>query len=427
MKKLGIAAIYIAFLVMHGGVTSQRAAQWAFPNDTDEIQHLSLAYQVKESPTLFLKYPDLKVLAAPAFQTWGEEGNYLVHPSLYYHLIGFFLPDDETMRPAFLTARYVNVGVSTLALLVIFMAGASTLVHPRHHLIFAATVTLCPMIGGLGGQINNDNLALLGGALVLAGLSGTVHKGSSPSSSALMALGFAVGCWTKLIAGMLLGAWIVLVYAFIFLRRPDQRPSAVYGVVLVAALVVGISPYAYNLFAYGAPLYDTAHFYADAAAPRLSSVVDYMGWFFYALSATWVTNQPADVLQLATLVLVLGLSVTGAWRGVAGKLRGREATFAILAAGALGAVALVIPIHFVYAYEMHLETGIMSGPVFRYYLAIWAGVAAGAAVCRAGLHNDRIQQLLPGLLIVLLAYSAIMAPAIERLSSTDEVTARVVV
>ena len=412
-ESLWIVAIYLAFLMAHVALSSQRATHWTFPNSTDEIQHLSLAYHLKENPAFFLKYEDLGLLAAPEYKKWGGEGNYLVHPSLYYHLIGLLLPAGETERPAYLKVRLANVVLSSLALLAIFWAGGRYLGDPRQHLILAAVVALCPMIGGLGGQINNDNLALLGGALVFVGLAGLASRGASLPAAALMALGFALGCWAKLIAGVLLGAWILLVHVFVPMRRGrEKKPGAVYWSILGVALIIGALPYAHNLFAYGSPLFDTTHFYVDENAPRMTGLVDYMGWFFYALAASWVTNQPADALQMATLVLVLVLSVAGAWKGMTGTLREEDTAIAILAAGAVGAVLLVLPIHLAYAYGMHLDTGILGGPVFRYYLPIWPGLAAGAAVGGAALASQSMQRILPASLILLLAYSAIFAPAL---------------
>ncbi|MEE9545059.1 MAG: hypothetical protein V3V55_05640, partial [Rhodospirillales bacterium] len=57
-----VVAIYLALLMAHVALSSQRATQWAFPNSTDEIQHLSLAYHLKENPALFPKYEDLGLL-----------------------------------------------------------------------------------------------------------------------------------------------------------------------------------------------------------------------------------------------------------------------------------------------------------------------------------------------------------------------------
>lgn len=412
--KPWIAAIYIAFLVMHLGVTSQRAVHWKFPNTTDENEHLSLAYHLKEKPAIFLKYEDHKILAAPDYREWDEKGNHLVHQSLYYLVLGLFLPGDEAERPAVLTARMTNVLLSTLALMVIFWAGLPHLSHPRQHIIFAVTVTMSPMIGGLGGQVHNGNMALLAGAVVLAGLSGLVRKGPSPPVAWVCALGFIMGSWTKLTAGLLLGAWISLVHILIIFQGVGKKPDKIYWCILALAFSAGISPFVYNLFEYGAVLYNTDHFPSsnEVLGFRKGTILlEYLWWFFYTLAASWVTDQPGDGLQIATLVFVLVLSIMGAWRGPASYPRGPRTGTAILAVGAIGAAAAVILINLAFTYVVYFQNGYLSFGMFRHYLPVWAGVMLGVTAFTASPTSVRIQRVLLPLLILLFSYSAIFSPA----------------
>ncbi len=402
--------IYLAFFLLHVSVVSQRALSWPFPNQTDELEHLSFAYHLKENPDVVPDYGRIRVLAPPDWREWGERGNYINHPTPYYLAMGAFLPETRDDGTGWLDARFFNVGLSALALAAVFAFGRARLSSPRQHFLFAFLVAFCPMIGGMGGQINNDNLAILGGAVVLLGM-GRLFAGNAGAATALvLGIGFVLGAWAKLTAGLLLGTWGLLAHLWLLAgRRPDWGRA--YWPIALLAVVVGGSPYLHGLLVHGAPIWDNAHLFAREGA-RMTGYLDYLGWFFYGLGASWVVNQPGNPAQIVVLALFLVAAAWSAWAGVTGRLIADDAIPAVLGGLALGAVVLVLPIHGYYSHQVHVEVGHMGGPDFRYYLPLWAGVAAGAA---AGLApRDRGGVVRAALALVafsLFFYAAVYAPS----------------
>jgi len=401
-----IVGFYLCLVLVHVVVTTQRARQWEFPNPVDEIQHLSFVFHFRETGELFPDYGRIRVLEVVQPVTWSADLNYLNHPIVYHALMSAFIDDGDTLGSAALRLRLVNAGLSAVGLAAVFVFGLGAFAALRQHLLFGLTVAFCPMIAGLGGQINNDNLAFLGGALVLIGLGRLFRGGPDTAAALLVGAGFALGAFSKLSAAVMLALWIC--FALVASARrggPPWRP----GPFLMMAVLGGLGglPYLANLVTFGSVLYDNSAFFRVAGEFDVLPLGDFALWFLHALAATWTTNQPADAVQLAALavlVVIAGFGLATAGRRDAAAPVGRCCAVAVLA---------TLPIHLGYDYAAHAAAGHLAGADFRLYLPLWGGLAAGVALAVTALRREASQAALVLTVAVLLFYSAVVGPMLQ--------------
>jgi hypothetical protein len=374
--------VYAGFLLLHVGTTVRLATAVPFHSYLDEQLHLSYALHLQENPALVPDYPEMRVVDPDDFSIWLDEKNFLPHPSLYYHLINL-LSGQHGQPPADQLAplRFANVGISALTVLLMLMLGWFHLERPVEHLVYAATIVMAPKIPVLGGMIQNDNMALLGGALTALGLMRFLKGSISPTTATMVGAGFALGAAAKLTAGVLLGFWILLSHLSLLRQlRGGERTVRVYLLCLSAVAVIGILPYIANLASHGTPLYfDKSLFGYRGPHPDLNPV-QYLAAFIYSLVATWPAVTPGRLAVYVELFAVLGLSVFGVWRWRVwhgGESRPALVAFAVTA---LIAILVTLPLHFAFSYDLHVETGNLASVHFRHYLPLWAGFAVGVVL-----------------------------------------------
>ncbi len=343
-----VAAFYALLFLIHVSSSVFVARKAEFPTNIDERAHYSYVVEMSERPALLPAYEGMRLWDLEAGD-WSDERNYLNHPSPYYLFLAAFPRDVATLR-------VVNVVISALAVGLLCIFGLRHLGDPLQHILFASAVTLCPKAQALGGLINNDNLALLAGAVVLWGLA----QPRSSGSALWIGLGFALGALSKLTAGLLLG----LVAALAHVRDvASLRPR--YLVVLSVFAALAVAPYLANLVEYGAPLYVNVDYHVVPEARRLAlEAPDFAVRFLTLVATTWAAFEPGMLFETATFLALLGLALIS---------RNRLSIYALAAAAA------VLAIHLVFQYRLHLETGHLGGANFRYYLPVWPFLALGAA------------------------------------------------
>jgi hypothetical protein len=185
-----------------------------YPTNLDEHQHLSFVYHVRAHPDFIPDYARMFVVDHTDQARFLSEKNHLQHPSFYYQMLKFFIdPEGVAFGENVTRLRLVNMALSGLAVLLGLFFATRCLTGAEARVGFAATLVVVPMIGVVGGTINNDNLALLGGALTLGGLI-RLLGGASPNMAVagLLGAGFALGALSKLSAGLVLGLWVAFAH-----------------------------------------------------------------------------------------------------------------------------------------------------------------------------------------------------------------------
>jgi hypothetical protein len=102
-------------------------------------------------------------------------------------------------------------------------------------LVFCVAIALCPKLLAISGQVTNDALAFVGGALAYWGASTEERRRWFTLAS--IALGLTIALWSKPNAGLAVGAWLG-VFALLRTRRCTGLWLA-----LACGAALGIIPY----------------------------------------------------------------------------------------------------------------------------------------------------------------------------------------
>jgi hypothetical protein len=287
-----------------------------------------------------------------------SEPSYLNHPSAYYRLLA--LGPDIT--GALAGYRLLNTFMIAGALLLLFATVFAALEEDQLRIAGTVLVGTVPVMAQLGGSVNNDNLAILGGALAIYGAARYLpHR--SLASLGLICAGLLLAALAKLTGLMLCGAFVALLFA-------QVRPSAKHLLILAAALSLAVLPYISLWVSYGSPAPETpgqlqmlAEGAREAGWDRQLRLTPwaYLVDFSRQMLSGWMPHLGGrTTLQSAALALPLSLfaiAAIGCWHDP------------ITRAGA-GAVAMTSVVHLVFSYERHLETGWLLDAYPRYYLPL---------------------------------------------------------
>jgi hypothetical protein len=340
----------------------------AYPSEFDELEHVSYAAFLQETGRLLPKFELQRTLAVGNMLRWDDRPNYLGHPSPFYLYISLFLDRALPVARAILMPRLASgaqvlggVILSILAARRLFRADALALP------VFCLTLALCPKLLAVTGQVTNDALGFLGGALAYWGAS-TLDRRRWQGLGGI-ALGVVFALWAKPNAGLLVCGWLGV---FALLRRP--RGLALFGT-LAGATMVGAIPYLFILRDYGALVPVTVEQFghvrqlADFRAylPAFLLTVGYT-WSF-AQTGTWPMTQAGSFLASGLFWLMIASAFAG---GALACRRGWAPRDAI-AAAAPAAFAMVLPIHLWFS-ATHLGFSLPAAS-FRYYLPLWPAMA----------------------------------------------------
>ena len=367
---------FLAFLI--AGL--RMVAVNAYPGAFDELEHVSYAAFLQETGRLLPKFEEQKTLLRDDMSRWDDHRpNYLGHPSPFYVFVSLFLnrtlpPDQAILLPRLASAGLLLVGVA-LAL----WAGQRHFAQDWVALLtFCSAVALCPKLLAVAGQVTNDSLAFLGGAVAYWGASHGERRQRWPVPAAAVAMGLVFTLWAKPNAGLAVGVWLGL---FVVLRASWQRPGL--PLPLAAALVIGLAvgalPYVFILKDYGALVPVTVEQFGNVR--QLGDFATYLPAFLLTIGYTWSLSQTGTwpISQAGGFVAILlfwamiACVAAGGWL-TRRRLRGeREA----IAAAAPVAFALVLLVHLWFASRSLGYS--LPGASFRYYLPLWPPLAHAIA------------------------------------------------
>jgi hypothetical protein len=160
--------IALAYLCWYFIVSSLAALHVAFPNNYDELAHLSYVTQLSIMGMPKIGAASMLLLDPALSGHFTSQPNYLNHPPAYYYGLGFFLPASGwPTGHTVLLLRAVNVLLSVLMVGCALAIGLLRRLEVPLFALYGAMIVLVPVLPYLGGAINNDNLAILGGCVCL--------------------------------------------------------------------------------------------------------------------------------------------------------------------------------------------------------------------------------------------------------------------
>jgi hypothetical protein len=193
-----------------------------------------------------------------------------------------------------------------------------------------------------------------------------------------MAAGLLLAGLAKLTAGLFCGLLLAIVLATLMRQRGLGALPAPGLCALALAGILASVPYLAFWLSHGSPAPLTAGLQAmlDARltasgptpAERLAPGA-YLAHFLTSLLVYWPPNTPASRLELALLaapLLTLLLCLAGVALAVRGPGAAADPTRALVVCGAL-ALLLLMLVHLIFAYRLHLETGWHRAVHPRYY------------------------------------------------------------
>lgn len=372
-----IAAIIFALFVVAALVSAERKD---IAQGFDEVAHVSYVAEIQHTGSAWPDLEKLHLLDPRTFQ-FTAKPNYLNHPPFFYALLAFAGPTLEGHPGALLADRLIDIAIAGCGFAALLgLALAARL--PRYEFYAYAVPLACvPVLVPIAGAVNNDNLAFLGGALVLLGCWQALATGPG-AWFALALAGMVAASWAKLTGLLLTAPMLAGVLAYQLWQR---RLPWGWALAAAAIFVLAAAPYLDFMLRYGSPtpetpaqlalIRDGARAAGWAALPR-KSFAGYALYFIVAFIAEWM---PALGERTVLNYAMLAIPVAAVMCAVAGTIlsarrlwRRTETPLDVMVVCGALAIAATLVIHVVYSYGRYVATGWLMDAYPRYYLPLIA-------------------------------------------------------
>lgn len=331
----------------------------------------------------------------------GENFNYLGHPPLYYQIMrlsGGVTIENGKISIHLLRLRLFSIGLSCLALLLVFYIGWSRLgKNPFFHLLYATICISVPMLSYDCAGINNDTMSFLTVTIFTLGLLRFAEKKRNYGTYLLIGLGVFGAFMSKMTAGaIVLGTLGLYVVYLIFKERNIKFLLSPQFLLSLPFYLFAAVYYLYvkrqtGSFQPDFEILSPAQYYASGfyVAPEKRTVVMdfplYVNYFFDHFTQTWVSIQShvsltKDVVyyDISTIgiVAILILPVFVFFKRYSRK---PENSITPVVGTMYLSLAAIVAIQFYHAYkDFEYGSGYLGGFQSRYYLCCIAMLALGS-------------------------------------------------
>lgn len=167
-----------------------------------------------------------------------------VHPPLYYlaEAVPYRLTGGATLLDRLMAMRLLSALLAGTTVFFVFLFLRELMPGtPWAWVVGGLTLAFQPVLGFMGGSVNNDNLAFAASAALFYGLARAFHRGLRPGVGAFIGAAVAVGALTKAsIVGLLPGVAVGMA-ALLWRSAPAARRRALLGA--GAALATAVVPW----------------------------------------------------------------------------------------------------------------------------------------------------------------------------------------
>lgn len=399
-----IAAVILGLFVLACALS---AAHKDVTQGFDEMAHVSYVAEIQRNGGRWPALESLRLLDPQTFQ-FTAKANYLNHPPMFYALLAAIGPTLEGHPQALLAHRLFDVALVSIGLTALLALGLAAPFSRLEFYAYAVPLACIPALAPLGGAVNNDDLAFLGGTVATLAVWQLVATGRGIWLLVALA-GVVTAGWAKLTGLLLTGAMLGAVLAYLLWRR---RLRWTWAIAALFAFALAAVPYVVYVIHYGSPtpntpaqialIADNARAAGWTELPR-KSFPGYLIYFAVEFVADWMPTLGDRSLFNHAMLIVPAAAVVCALAGFALSLRRlwrREETALdiAVACGAL-AIAATLALHVSYSYERHVATGWLMDAYPRYYLPLAAIVPLAGLSLAAGITAPRRRAALLAFLV----------------------------
>jgi hypothetical protein len=344
----------------------------------DELQHVSYAAALQESGRVLPRFEAQRTLQQDDFTRWTARPNYIGHPSPFYLLESRLLNRGVPSMQAVVPLRMAALVLVCCGVWFMLSRAAADLADDSWACVMVcAAGALCPRLLGAASQATNDSLAVLGGALAFYG----AFAPRGRLAELVAGCGLLLALWAKPNAGLEVA--LFLAFTAVMQRLPLLKLPYAW----LAGGLIGVIPYLLIVARYGAIVPVTAESLGEFR--HMPDIFRYAPAFLIRIGQTWghlrlIPYPVESVADWITIVLFWAMIACTAL-AVQGVMRRPDVPGAAVAAAAPLALLAMLPVHFWFA-ATHLGYSLPAAS-FRYYLALWPGLAYSLGFAIRGSTN----------------------------------------
>jgi hypothetical protein len=385
----------------------------------DEVAHVSYVAELQHHRALLLPLEQLRLLDSTTFR-FTPQASYLNHPSPYYALLAWLGPTLEDHPRTVIVHRLFNMILVAVGLAIALAIGLAARVPRLDFYAYAVPLACIPVLPALAGSVNNDNLAISGGAIATFGAYNLLTDRRSVWLAVAL-IGLTMAAAAKLTGLLLVGAMLGIVFVQLLLTGRFRWSWAI-PIALTFALAT--SPYLVLTLQYGEPVPNTPGYLemlaSDVPGARLPNderlgfaayVIHFLTTFVVGWMPSLAPRTTLNYVMLAIPVATLVCALAGVICSVRRVLRGDATALDIVLLGGGGATAATFALHVAYSYQRHVATGWLLDAYPRYYLPLAVIVPIATLSLLAAVHQPRLRAAVLGLFILgPIAFWALGAP-----------------
>ncbi len=384
VAKLILYALFLGFGLFKADYYKQHVH---FNYTPDAIAHLSYIDYIHKHHDLLPPFEDMYMI------TNKNAGNYLGHPSLYYHLMNLFYDDHLSINGNVENFRNINIIIFATGLLLLLYLGFQANISLLGHFAYLTFITSLPMHAYLGSTLSNDNLAILGGIIFAVGFLKLLRQEFTNSTYFIVGLGIFTAFFGKLTAALLIFFTLILYFLYIW-RKGEKIVISKTQILLLGVFILPTILYqAYILIHYHAivPTLNVTHpqeykhsvYYIPEALRVHKTPWEWLKIYWYYIHTGWFGIHSHYSFYKFSMLYYAGLFILHIFALVALFFQCRNTAdekYCLLGKLTLVALFLVAAVQVIFSYKVHLHSGYTGGMQTRYLLPFMFSFAIMASV-----------------------------------------------
>lgn len=295
--KLYVYGLFFAFFLFQAVFYAAQIPRGKAP---DERAHLSYIAHLEETGRWYPDFERMQIYFWSGKPT--GEVSYLGHPPLYYLL---FTPFSGDSAPAVMrqwhSLRLLNLGLAAAGLALLFWLVMRQSLPLPLHFLYALGLTSIPMLPYLAASVNNDNLAIFSGAVLLAGALAAMERNAV--AGWLLGLGLCSALLAKVTVGLQAGIFVILLLLTLWRAGATPRELAArFALPLALGAALPLAYHGYTVAHYGKllPIFGKTA-YRRQPGMEVLPFLEYLEHFLRYLRLSWagIVSHQTDLPRAA--------------------------------------------------------------------------------------------------------------------------------